>query len=132
MLPITRILFVIVFSAAACGCVSPQSVGPEQGETFTIEDRSYTEVWNAAVQAVASVADIKSMDKAKGEVRGLRSPSTWRGAEAIAVFISPTDDASWHFQVSVVSEHVLKTELAGKDFKETIMGLMREQLGMAY
>jgi hypothetical protein len=44
MLPITRILFVIVFSAAAYGCVSPQSVGPEQGETFTIEDRSYTEV----------------------------------------------------------------------------------------
>jgi hypothetical protein len=132
MLPITRILFVIVLSAAAYGCVSPQSVGPEQGETFTIEDRSYTEVWNAAVQAVASVADIKSMDKAKGEVRGLRSPSTWRGAEAIAVFISPTDDASRHFQVSVVSEHVLKTELAGKDFKETIMGLMREQLGMAY
>jgi hypothetical protein len=88
-------------------------------------------VWNAAVQAVASVADIKSMDKAKGEVRGLRSPSTWRGAEAIAVFISPTNDASRDFEVSVVSEHVLKTELAGKHFKDTIMGLMRAQLGMA-
>jgi hypothetical protein len=130
-LPITRILITVVLSAAIYGCVNPQSVGPEQGETFTIEDRSYTEVWNAAVQAVASVADIKTMDKARGEVRALRSPSTWRGAEAIAVFISPTNDTSRSFQVSVVSEHVLKTELAGKDFKDTIMGLMRAQLGMA-
>jgi hypothetical protein len=76
------------------------------------------------------VADIKSMDKAKGEVRALRSPTNWQGAEAIAVFISPTDESSRHFKVSVVSEHVLKTELVGTNFKDTIIGLMRAQLGM--
>jgi len=127
---IKRILIAILLAAAGHGCVSPESIGPEQGATFIIDDRNYTEVWNAALQAVASVADIKSMDKAKGEVRALRSPTNWRGAEAIAVFILPTDEASRHFKVSVVSEHVLKTELVGKNFKGTIIGLMRAQLGM--
>jgi hypothetical protein len=70
------------------------------------------------------------MDRGKGEIRGLRSPTTWRGAEAIAIFISPTDEASPHFRVSVVSEHVLKTQLLGKDFKDTIVSEIENQLGI--
>jgi hypothetical protein len=73
---------------------------------------------------------IKSMDKAKGEVRALRSPTTWHGAEAIAVFISPTDETSQHFKVSVVSEHVLKTQLLGKNFKRIIISRIERQLGI--
>ena len=127
---IKRILLVLLLGAAGYGCVSPQSLSPEQGATIVIDNRSYNDVWNAAVQAVASVADIKSMDKANGEIRGLRSPTTWRGAEAIAIFISPTDEASPHFRVSVVSEHVLKTQLLGKHFKDRITAQIQNQLGI--
>jgi hypothetical protein len=125
---IKRTLLVLLLGAAGYGCASPQSVKPEQGATFVIDNRSYSDVWNAALQAVVSVADIKSMDKAKGEIRALRSPTNWRGAEVIAVFIAPTNEASPHFTVSVVSEHALRTQLLGRGFKDTIISQMEKQL----
>ena len=126
---IKRILLVFFLGAAGYGCVSPQSLSPEQGATIVIENRSYNDVWNAAVRRLRQWQTSRAWIE-PGTIRGLRSPTTWRGAEAIALFISPTHEVSPHFRVSVVSEHVLKTQLLGKDFKDTIISQIENQLGI--
>jgi hypothetical protein len=126
---IKRILLVFLLGAAGYGCVSPQSLSPNRvlpsSLIIVVTTMSGTLLFRRLRQWQTSRAWIEPKERFGG-----CAANTWRGAEAIAIFISPTDVASPHFRVSVVSEHVLKTQLLGKDFKDRIISQIENQLGI--
>jgi hypothetical protein len=113
---------------AATGCATSSSVRPSDGQSFRIQDKSYSEVWNAAVLTVSSIGAIESQYRHLGEVRGHRGASIWSWGEAVAVFISPPNEDSRNFVVTVVSEHIVQTQLTGQDFESTMIATMKAHL----
>lgn len=111
-------------------CVSSQSIAPEDGISFPVKDRSYKQVFNAAILTVASVGEITSQDRPSGQIRGLRGASAFSWGDAVAVFISPSAESAREFTVTVVSEHVDQVQLTGQDFKSTMIATMKAHLDL--
>ena len=120
-------------SGACClisACSSPLSISPGDGISFRVLDRSYSQVWNAATRTVAYFGNIESEDRLKGEVRGLKGTTGWSWGDAIAIFIDPPDPEARNFIVSAVSEHVLVTQLTGRDFSHSMESAMKSRLDL--
>lgn len=117
---------VLVVSA----CASSSSIRPSDGRAFRVQNRSYSQVWNAAILTIASVGAIESQSRRYGEVRGHRGASAWSWGEAIAVFIVPPSEAARDFTVTVVSEHIMQTQISGQDFGSTMISTMKAHLDL--
>jgi len=120
--------FILIFMFFLISCASSASVNKESGRSFIVNDRSYSEDWNAAILTVSSVGAIESENKFLGEVRGLRGASAWSWGDAIAVFIDPPQNDARRFTVTVVSEHIMQTQISGQDFKGSMIATMKAHL----
>jgi hypothetical protein len=80
---------------AVGACAFSSNITPMDGITFKVTDRSYEQVWSAAVLTVTSLGSIKSMDRDKGEIRGFRQGNgAWDCGNALGVFIDPHSDGA--------------------------------------
>ena len=122
------VTFALALAVAACA--SSSSLRHSDGRSFRVQSRSYSQVWNAAILTVASVGAIESQSRRYGEVRGHRGASAWSWGEAIAVFIDPPSNAARDFTVTVVSEHIMQTQLSGQDFESTMIATMKAHLDL--
>ena len=123
---LTTILIVLGLSA----CATSSSISKSDGKSFQVHDRSYGDVWNAAILTVASVGAIESQDRYRGEVRGHKGASAWSWGDAVGVFIEPSEESARNFTVTVVSEHVAQGQITGQDFKDTMIEVMKAQLDL--
>jgi len=127
-------------------CASPvATVKKESGRSFVVNDRSYSEVWDAAILTVSSVASIRSQDKFLGEVRGVMQGDTWDWStdNAVVVFIEsplnpalmrlgvPPQNDSRRFTVTVVGKESLTYKLIyGQDFEDSLIATMKAYLDL--
>ncbi len=111
-------------------CASSSSLRPNDGRSFRVQNRSYSQVWNAAILTVASVGAIESQSRVDGKVRGHRGASAFSWGEAVAVFIDPSSEAFRDFTVTLVSEHILQGQISGQDFKSTMIATMKARLDL--
>ena len=112
------------------GCVSSHSITAADGTSFQVKDRAYKDVYNAAILTVASVGEITAQNRKKGEVRGLKGVTGFSWGEAIAVFISPPNESARNFTVTVVSEHVMQTQLTGTNFGPSMIAAVKARLNL--
>ncbi|MBK8209207.1 MAG: hypothetical protein IPK78_03855 [Rhodospirillales bacterium] len=86
------------------------------GTTFKVRDRSYEQVWSAAVRTVSSLGSIETKNRDNGEIRGFRAGSgTWDCGNALGVFIDPHSDGRREFAVAVVGTQFDFLQLTGTD-----------------
>jgi len=111
-------------------CASSSSLRSSDGRSFQVQDRSYSQVWNAAILTVASVGAIESENRRYGEVRGHRGASAFSWGDAVAVFIDPPSETAGNFTVTVVSEHILQVQISGQDFESTMIATMKAHLDL--
>ena len=111
-------------------CASSSSLRSSDGRSFHVQNRSYSQVWNAAVLTVASVGAIESENRRNGEVRGHRGASGFSWGDAVAVFIDPPSETAGDFTVTVVSEHILQVQISGQDFESTMIATMKAHLDL--
>ncbi len=126
----TRGAAVIVSMLLLAACASSSTISKSDGISFQVRDRSYSAVWSAAILTVASAGAIESQNRQRGEVRGHRGAGAWSWGEALGVFIEPADETAQNFTVTVVSEHIVQTQLTGQDFRSTMIATMKAQLGI--
>ena len=112
------------------GCASSSSISPRDGTSFQVRDRSYAEVWKAAILTVSSVGAIESQNRSRGEVRGHRGATAWSWGEAIGVFIDPADEDARNFTVTAVSEHIAQGQITGQDFTYSMIATLKAHLDM--
>ena len=120
----------VALALAVAACASSSSIRSSDGQYFLVHDRSYSQVWNAAILTVASIGAIESENRQLGEVRGHRGASVWSWGEAVAVFIDPPTEDTRDFRVTVVSEHIMQTQLTGQDFESTMIATMKAHLDL--
>ncbi len=111
-------------------CASSSSITPSDGRSFRVKDRSYSQVWKAAILTVASEGAIESQNRHRGEVRGQKGASYFSWGEALAVFIDPPSETVRNFTVTVVSVHASRGQLTGQDFESTMVATMKAHLDL--
>lgn len=125
-----KILGTLLLCVALMGCVSSHSITAADGTSFQVKDRAYKDVYNAAILTVASIGEITAQNRQKGEVRGLKGVTEFSAGEALGVFINPPKESVRNFTVTVVSKHVVTTQLTGTDFTSTMIAAMKARLDM--
>ena len=121
----------VALTIATSGCAFSDTIRPNEGQSFEVVDRSYSEVWNAGVLTVGAIGEITSTNRAAGEIRGFKGASVWSWGNALGVFINPPSDDARNFRVSVVGIKTVRGQLAGSDYTGTMMAMMQAHLDAA-
>lgn len=115
-------------AALLSGCAMSDDIGPDDGRSFSVSDRSYAEVWEAGVLTVGSIGEIASANRETGEIRGFAGASAWSWGNSLGVFISPPSDGARDFTVSVVGIRMNRVQISGSDYTGTMEAMMQARL----
>lgn len=97
-----------------------------KGITFTVKDKPYLKVWQAAMRAMTSELNLTTIDMQKGELIGERP--RWESGEGVGLFISPPKDAKSYI-VEIASS---REDPMFKDWKLIISEKMQKILNRGY
>jgi hypothetical protein len=112
------------------GCATTSSVQPGGGgTTFVVRDKSYDEVWKAAVATTSRSLTIVESSKDTGTLRAEKGVglSTW--GEVVGVFVRPAAAGAASYTVEVQSLKRNRLQLTGQDWTATIVSGMKAELG---
>lgn len=103
------------------GCVSVKDLSPGMGSSVCIRERTYNEIWEASIHAVAKHVEIKEVDKAAGLIHAESQAGLFSGVQVVSAFIKPPDTAASIYTVEVISRSVRAWTLLGTDWEPLIL-----------
>ena len=123
-------LFILLITLVIFGCATIGSLAPgsEKGHKFTIGDKTYDEIWKAAIKAVTKNLTIVESDKGLGIIKAEKGASLFTWGEVAGVFITPPNVKSSRYQVEVVSEKRSKGQITGQDWTLNIVEGIKAEL----
>jgi hypothetical protein len=127
--PWMRVVGVAALVALA-GCATTSSLQPGAGgTTFVVRDKSYDDVWKAAVTTASRSLTIVESSKDTGTLRAEKGVglSTW--GEVVGVFVRPAAPGAASYTVEVQSLKRNRLQLTGQDWTATIVSGMKAELG---
>ena len=119
---------ILVLIAALVACSTTGGIQKGSGSTFEVLDRSYDDVWHAAVTVCTRTITIEVSDKQTGTVKGhvRAGMATW--GEVVGVFI--TQHGGNKHTVEVVSNKRSKMQITGQDWQPTIIAGIKAELNL--
>lgn len=112
------------------GCATIGSLRPGSGSTFEVENRTYDQVWKAAVTAVSRSLTIVESDKNSGIIKAEKRAGGTTWGEVVGVFIQPADANSKRFTVEVTSKKRYQLQITGQNWERTIIEGMKAELNL--
>lgn len=127
--PVVSVLAGLVLGA--CASVESITADSDRRATFTVENHSYDEVWDAAIRAVEDKLTIISQDKSSGVIKASADADValLTLGEAVGVFIYSLDKNARRHWVAVVSEAKYQPNLFAHDWRAEISTAIRTNLG---
>jgi hypothetical protein len=112
------------------GCATIGGLHPGTGYTFEINNKTYNQVWKAAVTVVGRSLTIVESNKNTGVLKAEKGAgiSTW--GEVVGVFITPADTSSTQFTVEVTSLKRSMLQITGQNWESTIIEGMKAELDL--
>ncbi len=124
------ILAVMILAFSAIGCATIDTLQPGTGEKFTIQGKSYDEIWNAAIKTAKISLTIVSSNKGHGSIRAEKGAGLATWGEVVGIFITPATNGASTYIVEVQSQKRLKGQITGQDWTETMTAGIKAELGM--
>jgi hypothetical protein len=122
-------LRLLVCVSLIAGCAAVTRVEPGSGSQFTVEGRTYDEVWRAAVNVVGHHLRISvGTNKERGEIQAEGRGNRFSAGEVVGVFIKPANTRSDQYTVEVVSRKRASVPLTGKNWEQTIIDDLKTEL----
>jgi hypothetical protein len=118
-------LFIVVMVS---GCASMADVRPGDGKVLIIRDRSYEDIWEAAVQVAREHFEIREQDKAKGTIRAERTAHFNSWGEWVGIFVTPTMPDANRYRVEVVSRRKSRGQISGQGWEGKTLRDLRDVL----
>lgn len=128
-----RIAGVIWVGLIFGGCAGVGSLKPGGGLILEVEDRTYEQVWKAAVAAVGNHLAIVESDKKAGIIKsemGMLGGMLPMFGEVVGVFIQPAKSGSNRFKVEVISKKKYKLDWLAKNWGPRIREEIKLELGL--
>jgi hypothetical protein len=129
---IAKLLFVfsMLFVNFGCATIGSLAPGTEKGYKFTIEEKTYDEIWKASIKAVTRNLTIVESNKELGIIKAEKGASLFTWGEVAAVFITPANVESSRYQVEVVCEKRAKAQITGQDWTLNIVEGIKAELDL--
>lgn len=126
---------VLIAGSLVLGCIGCATVNSLQrgagGETFLVHNRSYDQIWNAAILVVDRQLTIVQSDKGAGTIKAEKRAGIATWGEVVGVFITPDSTDSHTFLVEVESMKRDSFQITGQDWTSTIAEGIKAELGVS-
>jgi|WetSurMetagenome_2_1015567.scaffolds.fasta_scaffold102146_2 hypothetical protein len=123
-----KLLAVGLVLALASACAAIGSLSPGGGSSFHVHDRTYDQVWVAAVEVASRSLTIAESDKEAGVIRAEKGIGLSTFGQVVGIFISPVSQESAMYTVEVVSQERYKFQIGKKNWEQTIIDGMKAEL----
>jgi hypothetical protein len=124
----TKAVIILVLIASLVACATSSDLQKGSGSTFEVLDRSYDDVWQAAVTVCTRIIIIEVSDKDTGTIKGHTSGGAFSSGEVVGVFI--TRHGGNKYSVDVVSKKRVTTQIAGQNWEQTIIAGIKAELNI--
>jgi hypothetical protein len=125
----TIVLALLLF---CMGCATVDSLQRGAGgATFLVQNKSYDEIWRAAILAVGKQLTIVESDKSSRTIKAERAIGVATWGEVVGVFITPDSTDSHTFEVEVESLKRDQVQVTGQDWTMTIVEGIKAELGVS-
>ena len=122
------ILVLGLLALLVAGCATIGSLQPGSGSTFEVYDKSYDEIWRAAVTVVTRSLTIVEYNKDAGTIKAEARAGLATCGEVVGVFIKPARKGEKKYTVEVLSLKRLRTQITGQNWEQTIIAGMKTEL----
>jgi hypothetical protein len=110
-------LVMLVFA----GCQSLSDVKPGDGKKLTIEQRSYDEIWRAALRVTQEHFEIREQDRSRGTILAERTRTFMEAPSWIGVYITPSVSGASSYTVEVVRRKWMTTNVNVQDWERKVL-----------
>jgi len=124
------ILILVIISALVVGCATVGSLRPGSGSTFEIYDRTYEEIWKAAVKVIGRSLTIVESNKKSGVIKAEARAGLATWGEVIGVFIAPARKGEKRYIVEVISLKRARYQITGQNWEPAIIAGIKAELDM--
>lgn len=125
---LSLLIVLMAFINLGCATIGSLKPGTEKGYKFIIEDKTYDEIWKAAIKAVTRSLTIVESNKELGIIKAEKGAGLFTWGEVAGVFIAPPNIKSSRYQVEVVSEKRAKGQITGQDWTLNIVEGIKAEL----
>lgn len=115
------ILILSLLTLAGCATTSTLKAGNTGGTKITIENKTYDQVWKAALKAMSNQLTIVEKSKENGVIKAEKGVGVTTWGEVVGVFISPTKPSAPRYVVEVQSYKRSRLQITGQDWTQTIV-----------
>lgn len=122
--------FAALMGLVLLGCATIGGLRSGGGSTFKVENRTYDQVWKAAVMVVSRSLVIVQSDKKAGVIKAEKGVGVATWGEVVGVFIQPADVNSKRFIVEVTSKKRSRLQITGQNWERTIIEGMKAELDL--
>src|SRR5262245_982733 len=99
---LVRPLFVALATLSLVACQSLSDVKPGDGKKLRIDERSYEDIWNAALRAAQEHFEIREQDRPRGIILAERTRTFMEAPSWIGIYIDPPVSGARSYTVEVV------------------------------
>lgn len=118
------LLTIILFTG--CSTINTLDADKRDGTTFEVNDKTYDEVWAAAVVTMSRSLTIVVSEKENGILKAEKGAGLTTWGEVVGVFITSLGDDSYSVEVQSLKRS--KVQITGQDWTNTIITGMKVEL----
>ena len=122
------VLAIALMSGAGCATTASLEPGTGTGTTLTIENRSYDEIWHAAVRTASRSLTIVKSDKPSGTIKAEKGAGATTLGEVVGIFIRPPRGGAATYTVEVQSLKRWRLQITGQDWTTTMIAGIQAEL----
>jgi hypothetical protein len=125
-----KTIIALLAALTITGCATTDTLQPGKSDSakFTVENKTYDQVWKASVKAVSSQLTIVQKSKENGIIKAEKGVGMATWGEVVGVFISPAGTAATKFMVEVQSYKRSRLQITGQDWTQTIVTAIETEL----
>jgi len=120
-------LFLILFLISGCATIDSPQPG-SGGSSFSVYEKSYDDIWRAVVKIADRNLTIVNNNKEAGILRAKSNIGLFTWGEVVGIFITPTQNGSDVYTITVQSIKRSRGQITGKDWTSTLISGIQEEL----
>jgi hypothetical protein len=112
------------------GCATIDTLEPGSGSTFEVRNRSFDQIWKAALTVVTRSLTIVEESRESGTIKAESRAGLATWGEVVAVFIRPPRRGERLYSVEVVSQKRSQVQVTGQNWEPGIVAGIKAELGL--
>ena len=122
------IALLALLALSGCATTDTLQAGKSGSTKFTVEGKTYAQVWKASIKAMSNQLTIVEQSKENGVIKSEKGVGVATWGEVVGVFISPANKPSDKYVVEVQSYKRHRLQISGQDWTQSVVSAIETEL----